>query len=104
MEVRLEVFTVADKLGLRSTEEREQILSKLYEIQHPSGPSVSDILNDPYFKGPDSQNKSLYQPRSHRDEGQVERSSQDTISHSLHVWHNLSGMFTYVIYSTVTLY
>ena len=97
-----QIFTfifLTDKLGLKSTDEREQILSKLYEIQHPSGPSVVDILKDPNPRTHNSHAKSLHQQRSqpHSDQGQVQghlvRPSQDNISQSLHIWHDLSGLF-----------
>ena len=86
------LISLKDKLGLRSTEEREQILSKLYEIQHPSGPTVAEILREPFPKS------KISHPRSSREsrplsgrEGHNERSTHDDIIPRLHVWHDLSG-------------
>ena len=85
-------ISLKDKLGLRSTEEREQILSKLYEIQHPSGPTVAEILKEPFPKS------KISHPRSSREskslsggEGHNHRSTHSDITPHLHVWHDLSG-------------
>ena len=85
------LISLTDKLGLRSTEEREQILSKLYEIQHPSGPTVAEILKEPFPKSKISHPKSPRESRSLSGrEGHNERSKHDIIQR-LHVWHDLSG-------------
>ena len=85
-------MSLKDKLGLRSTEEREQILSKLYEIQHPSGPTVAEILREPFPKSKISQPRSSCESRSLSGrEGHNERPIHDDIIPRLHVWHDLSG-------------
>ena len=86
------LISLKDKLGLRSTEEREQILSKLYEIQHPSGPTVAEILREPFPKSKISQPRSSRESRSLSGrEGHNDRSTHDDIIPRLHVWHDLSG-------------
>ena len=48
-----------DKIGIEKLEEKELLLSKLYELQHPGEPSLEEVLQSQSESNPKTHSRSL---------------------------------------------